>query len=192
MHSKGLKETIPRSGSLVQFSVFSVVLGYIISTVASKIPFIGGAVLQWLASSAWSVASFFAIPAIVSSDIPVGPITATKKSINLIKKVWGESLIVSYGIGIFGLIAVFIYTFFIGAVATALAVFDLSSLYFMSLGIISVFILTIFVLTLSVLSTLAKAALYHYAITGESPVVFNDHVLKQAFSKKVKRTLFRS
>ena len=58
----------------------------------------------------------------------------------------------------------------------------------MSLGIISVFILTIFVLTLSVLSTLAKAALYHYAITGESPVVFNDHVLKQAFSKKVKRT----
>ena len=53
--------SLKRSGSLVQFSVFSVVLGYIISTVASKIPFIGGAVLQWLASSAWSVASFFAI-----------------------------------------------------------------------------------------------------------------------------------
>lgn len=95
-----LKAAWSKIGPLASFALFSFTIGYIISQIASRIPFIGGKIVAWLAGAAWKVASFFAIPVIMDSPEPIGPIDATKQSMQLIKKVWGESLLAGATTGI--------------------------------------------------------------------------------------------
>lgn len=186
-----LRAALKRGGSLLGFGLFSYVIGYILSYIAERVPFIGAKIIAWLASSAWSVATFFAIPVIVTSDTAANPIDASKKSIELIKKTWGESLIVSAGIGIISGLTVFVWV----ALYTALMVFAGVGLHAngwvigggAALGLLSVVVL---VLVFSALEAFAKAAIYHYATTGESPAAFDGRLMRQAFTQKKARKVF--
>ncbi|TAL59470.1 MAG: hypothetical protein EPN84_11115, partial [Legionella sp.] len=100
-----------------------VIIAY--SLIASTV----GVILQWLSErgtigdivaglfgAAWSLGTFLVIPVLVSENI--GPIDALKRSVHLLKKTWGETLIGSTGIGlVFGvlmMIPIFIGTAVLG------------------------------------------------------------------------------
>lgn len=185
-----LRAAWSRIGSLSAFSVFSYTVGFVISELASRIPVIGGAIVGWLAGAAWNVASFFAIPVIVSSDTPQNPISATKRSLGIIKQVWGESLIVSATVGIIAFLTILAYSFVSIAGLAALGIWGASGIIMGVLIGLVFFGLIGIILLFSVLEGFVKAAIYHYATTGESPATFNRQLMHQAFTPKKARKVF--
>ena len=179
-----------RLGSLASFAVFSYTVGLIISEVASRLPFVGNLAVQWLAGAAWNVASFFALPVIMSSKQPIAPIKATKGSITLIKKVWGESLIANVGISIIAVLTVLLYSTLSTVVIGLLSTTALPVMALIALGVLTFLGILAIALVFGVLSAYVRAAIYHFATTGESPVTFNRQMLRQAFSPKKARKVF--
>jgi hypothetical protein len=182
-----------RFGSLTAFSVFSYTVGFLISEIASRLPVIGGHIVAWLAGTAWNVASFFAIPVIVTSETPVNPIKATKSSFGIIKKVWGESLIITATVGIIALCSGFAYAAITISLVAWLATNGIIGGYVLGSIIALQFLgLCALFLVFSVLEGFVKAAVYHFATTGESPVTFNRELMRQAFTEKKARKIFGS
>lgn len=178
-----------RALPLTSFALFSYTIGTIISFIAERIPF-GGRIVEWLGHTAWGIASFFAIPVIVTSDQAVGPVDATKRSFGVLRSVWGESLIISATIGLVGLIAAIVYIVtagFMFAAVSTLGVPDAISLIWLVLTVAGLFG---FALVFTVLEAFVKAALYHYATTGESPRTFDSRVLRQTFTQKKAHKVF--
>lgn len=183
-----------RKKALVGFVLFSFLVGYIINEIASRIPYIGGAIIGWLAGAAWGIAAFFAIPIIIEDEKSLNPIAATKKSLSMMKQIWGESLVMAVGIGAFEFFVIIIYTLIImfGAMLVGLVGNFTSALLipYIILGSLAVFALFAIVFVFSVLEIFVKAALYYYATTGESPVTFDKNILRQAFTAKKAKKVF--
>jgi len=178
------------AGSLIQFGIFATFVGIIISEVAQRIPYFGAKVVAWLAGSAWNIASFFAVPVIVSEKSPIGPIKATKKSVEIIKKVWGESLIVSVTIGLISFLITMAYVTGIVAIMGLGAALSANAWYFGIIGVLGFLGLIVIIFIFSVLEAFTKAAIYHYAVTGESPATFDNRLMRTAFTTKKARKLF--
>ncbi len=185
-----IKAALKRSGSLVVFGTFSAIIGYIFSEIAERIPFLGGKIIAWLAGSAWNVASFFAIPVIVTSDKPVYPVEATQKSIKLIKKTWGESLIVSVGISLFAMLGFILYFIVIGGIGALLVNTSITDGWLFAGSVVGMLGFVMMILVFTMLETFAKAAIYHYATTGEAPAHFDERMMKNAFTPRKARKLF--
>lgn len=177
-------------GPLAIFSAFSFTVGYIISTIAERLPIVGGMIVNWLAGAAWGIASFFAIPIIVSGKASNNPVKVTKNSIGLIKKVWGESLIASASIAIIAFISILAYSAVVAALLAAFASLSVPNALMITFVMLAVIGLLIFALVFSVMSAFVKAAIFHYATTGESPATFNRQLMHQAFTPKQARKIF--
>lgn len=129
---------------------------------------------------AWTMASFLVVPVLVQQN--VGPIDAIKRSVELLKRTWGENAIGNVGIGlVFGLVTalvvvvaavlVFLAASVSGALAVTVAVFAVLAL--VTLGIIQ-----------SALAGVYSAALYRYATVGEAPAGFSGTGLQTAFQPR--------
>ena len=174
---------------LAMFSLMMASIGLIFRTLEERIPF-AGKIAVWILDAAWSVANVFAVPVIVLSETNIAPLDATKQSVKIIKKVWGESVIVNTGIGIIGLFAIVCYwvvAMLLGALGSAMHIPLGVGILAAVIGILGLLAL-IFILT--ALSAIAKAALYHYAITGEAPASFNKNLLHASISPKKARRIF--
>ncbi len=186
-----LRAAMKRGGSLLGFGLFSYAIGYILSYIAERIPFFGAKLIVWLASSAWNVASFFAVPVIVTSDKAMNPIEASKQSIALIKKTWGESLIISAGIGFIGVLTFIVWSsLYTGLLVFAGVGLHVSGWVIGGGAVFGLLSLVVLVLIFSALEAFAKAAIFHYATTGESPAAFDSRLMRQAFTQKKARKLF--
>jgi len=173
---------------LFMFSVLATTVGLVLRTVQEKLP-LGGSIVAWLGNVAWSVASLFAVPYIVTSDKDLGPIAATKKSAALIKQVWGESVLVSFGVGVIGLLVALGYVSIAILVSMLLgsglgAGFGIAAAAVAILGFIGLMI------GLSVLSAIARTAVFYWATTGEAPEKFNKELLHSSLTTKKARKIF--
>lgn len=128
---------------------------------------------------AWTMASFLVVPVLVQQD--VGPIDAIKRSVELLKRTWGENAIGNVGIGLafgllmFGVIAVGVVLVVLAAnVSVALAI---------TLGVFVVLAALMLGIVQSALSGIYSAALYRYATTGEAPAGFGTG-LQTAFAPR--------
>ena len=192
-----LKTANEHISSLIMFSILTGVIGYILQAIEERVP-LAGKVTTWLVGGAWSIASMFALPVIVSSKEKIGPFRATKKSIQIIKKTWGETAILSVGIGLVALISV------VAFIATMTAIGALTSYVVSSIGannlvvgvslgavgLVGVVGLIALGLVFTMLSSIVKAAIYHYATTGESPEGFEKEIIRSSFTPKKASKVF--
>jgi hypothetical protein len=129
---------------------------------------------------AWTLATFLVVPVLVAEDI--GPIEALKKSVELLKRTWGENAIGNVGLGF-----AFALMFFAVIVVGVAAVFAASVVSFklaIAVGLMVVLALVLMGIVQSALSSIYSAALYRYAIAGEAPVGFQGTGLATAFAPK--------
>lgn len=182
-----LKAAKSRAGSIFKFSLLALTVGLILQFIQDRFPF-AGRLISWLGQMIWGVATFFVIPIIAMSDKPVGPIEATQQSTGVIKKVWGESLIINLGIGLIAILSTFIY----GMLSAGLTV--LGGSVYMPLGwvlgalaLIGFFAL---ILLFSVLSAIVRAAIYYWATTGKAPATFDKELLRASLTPKKARKVF--
>jgi hypothetical protein len=130
-----------------------------------------------LLGGAWSIATYFVVPVLVVEK--VDPINAVKRSFEVLRKTWGESLSANFGIGIItflGMLAAMV-PLFLGFFALANGM--------TAVGIVGIVcgILALITMSLisSALSSILLGALYLYAADGEVPQQFDSRVLENAF-----------
>jgi len=168
---------------IVYWSLVSASVGLIlrfIENLAEKNKGIGAILLRvvyYLLGALWSVVTVFVVPAMVYHDLT--PFAAIKRTVESLKKTWGESLIRYYGVGlvqflfvVLGIIGCFVLFFagsFFGVVGIVSAVI-IAIIYFV--GVIVFF---------SLLSSIFNTALYAYANKGKLPKEYKSDIMQKAF-----------
>jgi Family of unknown function (DUF6159) len=133
-------------------------------------PSLGRRALVKVGGVAWSALTFFVVPVILCEK--TGPIKGLRRSAELFKSRWGESLVGTLGIGLgvalLGVPAALIVSF-IGS-------FDAS------LGVEAALFSAAFLAALgATFSGIFGAAIYHYAMTGSVPAPFSQQDLDDTF-----------
>lgn len=185
-----IKAAWKRADSIFTFSLLSTTVGLALRSVEQRVP-LAGKIAVWLFSAAWSVANVFTIPVIVTSDSHVGPFKAVRGSVQTFKRVWGESIVADFGIALIGVLTILAYGATSALIMGLLAVAGiLNTGAALALGGVAILGLLGVALVLNVLSSIVRAAVYHYAVTGESPETFNKELLQAAMTPKKARKLF--
>lgn len=151
-------------------------VGFLLRMLEERVGFIGRFIVSLL-GMAWTVTSFLVVPVLVVEGS--GPIESYKRSVEMLKRTWGEQIIgnVSFGLifALFGILpAVILFMIAIKLGPAALAV----------VGAIVVIWLVVLALVQSTLQTIYQAAIYCYAANGEAPSGFDNQLISEAFREK--------
>jgi hypothetical protein len=171
----GFRGAMAHLPAILGYAAIAATVGLILRVVADRAG-AAGAIVAVIGGAAWSVVTFLAVPVLVIEG--VGPIEAIKHSGSLLKKTWGEQIIGSAGIGlVFGLAGIGI-----ALVGGVLGVFALSASTWVGIAIIVVTVAAVLVVALlsATLHGIYSAALYAYAVGGETGG-FDREVLAGAF-----------
>lgn len=172
---------------LFGFSLLMAFVGTLLSAIEERVPF-AGKIAVWLFDAAWNIANIFALPVIVLSKEHVSPLQATKQSVGIIKKVWGEGIIANLGISVIAGLAV--GSHILMTIAISLLVGSMGGLYFLIPVILGVLMLFGLIILFETLTSIATTALYLYATTGKVPGDFTKQLLESSMTPKKARKIF--
>ncbi len=159
------------------WSAISATVGMILRIIADKSKLIGK-IVAGLFGAAWNILTYFSLPSLVIGN--TGIKDSFKESAAMIRKTWGETIIVNFGVGLFfGLI-------FFALLAVSTVIVILAKSFIVFIAVLVLFIIA--VITISVISTtldsVFKLALYNYARTGQIPVGFTSDIIVGTISSK--------
>ena len=168
----GLRVASSRLGSILGYAAVAATVGLLLKAMQR-----GGRLQHGVASLlgiGWSLATFLVIPVLAATGL--GPIDAVKRSAELFRLTWGETLTGAGGIKVFSGLTV-VGLILLG-VPSGLAAAQTHSLTLMAL-VIGGFVLAILVTVLigAALQGVFTAALYRYATTGEGGFGFDPDLL---------------
>lgn len=164
------------------WALVSATVGVVLRIIESRSEKVGQ-IVAGLLGMGWTVLTYFVVPVLVVER--KGPVEATKRSMAILRRTWGEALSANLGAGlIFLLVAlaalpVLILTVVLGvfglvsgSIALAVIGFGLFILGLVGISLVS-----------STLHTILLAALYVYAAEGRVPGAFDGDVLEGAFAR---------
>ena len=179
----GLRIAFSRIGTIFGYALIAATVGLILRMIEER----AGAIGKWIVAllgAAWTVASFLAVPVLVSQN--VGPLEAVKRSVELLKKSWGENIIGNAGIGlVFGLVSFLVAIVGFGlalALASASSAFNVQL--FVTFAGLTVIAILILALVQAALSGIYAAAVYRYAEHGNAGGAFDNQLLSSAFRQR--------
>jgi hypothetical protein len=174
----GLAIASKRMGSIIGYAVIAATVGMVLRMISER----GGIfakIAAAVAGMAWTLATYLAVPVLVTKDI--GPIDAIKESAAIFKRTWGEQVAGNFGLTWAMALAFIAWTavsFLVGWAAAAV----------MPVAIVPVIGITILgyvflALLGSALGGIYTAALYRYAMTGDTGS-FDSAIMGNAFRPK--------
>lgn len=169
------------------WAIVSAVVGIILRLIEEAAERAGGIgeivliIVRSIVGAAWAIATLFVIPILVYKGHT--PFKAIGESTRTVKKTWGDSLTMSFGLGlmqflfiVLGIVGTIVLALIFGAFGPAGVIFAVG------LGII--FLLSVIIL-FNAMDNIYATALYIYAETGEMPKQFhNSEAISHAFEKK--------
>ena len=168
----GLRFSLSRIGTIFSWAVFAATVGTILRVIQGESGLIGK-IITGIIGIVWNIATFFVVPVIAYEDL--GPIAAFKRSSQLMKQKWGESLGATFSFGLIQFLAMIVLViplFFIGNMIHPIGG--------IALAVMGVFIIaTIF----SAAQTIFVSAVYHN-INDEPVKHFNQQMIDGLFQKK--------
>jgi len=169
-----------RLPQILGYALIAATVGLLLRMIQERLGLIGRLVVGFI-GLAWTGATFLVVPVLASEG--TGPVDAVKRSVELLKRSWGENLIGNGGIGVvFGLLM--LLAVLLGAVLLGAAVVS-QSVVAIVLAVAAVVLgLTLLGLVQASLQGIYSAALYRYAEAGEASVGFDQALLQQAFAPK--------
>jgi hypothetical protein len=139
-----------------------------------------GALVAGLLGMAWSSVTFFVVPVIVVEK--AGPITAFKRSTNILRRTWGEALTANFGVGFIIFLASLVAIIPLGLGFVVIAAGQTAlGIAFIVIGIVALLLVS---LISSALNSIIIGALYLYAAEGSVPEQFDDDQFRHAFAHK--------
>jgi len=172
---EGLRNASRHLGPILGWTVVAATVGMILKTISERTGIVGQIVVS-IFGAAWNIVTFFVVPVLVLENR--GPIDAIKGSTAVLKRTWGESLILNGGIGLaillFALIPIPIFALvcYVGGAAIVAGIVAMV-LYYLVLAIVA-----------SSIQSIWNTALYVYATTGEAPRQFSQQDILAAFTMK--------
>jgi hypothetical protein len=178
----GMRMAISRIGSIFVYALISATVGMILRVISERTGVIGAIASRFL-GMAWTIATYFVAPILVVER--KNPVEAIKESAAMLKKTWGEGLIVNVSLHIlFLLIGLIACIPFVGGFVMVIAGH-------MLVGLALIIGAVAFVVILSLISTtlagVFQTALYLYARTGEVPAGYDPAWIQQAFTEKPRK-----
>jgi hypothetical protein len=169
---KGLKFSLSRMGVIFSWSVFAATVGTILKLIQENAGVVGK-IITGMLGVVWNVAVFFIIPVIAYEGL--GPIAAFKRSSQLMKQKWGESLAGTFSLGLVQLIGVLLVAiplFLIGSVVHVIAG--------VVLAVLGAFIV---IAIISATETIFISMVYHN-INGDPVKYLNEQMVDNLFVQK--------
>lgn len=180
IHS-GINFALGRLPTILFWSLFAGIIGLIIRTIEERVGLIGRLVMA-LIGTAWSVACLFVIPVLVESDT-ANPVTALKRSANILVKTWGETIIGFAGLNFGSAIMMFATILVIAGCVVCGVAFQIVWLP-VSVGLGWLFLLFAYAYVMGVASHIYRGALYLYAAEGQIPAGFSVPLLNDCWKHK--------
>ena len=169
---KGLRFSLSRIGTIFAWSMFAATIGTILKLIEENVGWLGKLIVS-LIGIVWSIATFFVVPVIAYEN--VGPLGAFKRSTQLMKEKWGESLGATFSFGLVQLIAF---------IVVAVPLFLLGSLVHPLAGVILALLGSLFIMAvISASQTIFISAVYHN-INGDPVRHFNQQMIDNLFESK--------
>ncbi len=175
----GFSAAFSRLPQIAGWALVAATVGLILKIIESRSEKFG-AFIASLLGMAWSAMTYFVVPVIVVER--TGPIAAGKRSLEILKRTWGEALTANFGVGLIVFLAslIGIVPLILGGVAIATG--------HTVLGIIALVIGVVALLIVSLVSSAMNAiiigALYLFAAEGTVPQQFDNQMFRQAFAHK--------
>jgi hypothetical protein len=169
---KGLAFSTSRLGAIFSWALFAATIGTILKAIQENVGWLGK-IITGLVGIVWSVATFFVVPVIAFEN--AGPLTAVKRSAQLMKEKWGESLGAGFSFGIIQLLAIVLIAFPLFIVG-----FFIHPLVGIALGVMGA---SLIFAVMSAVQTIFMSAVYHN-ITGDPTQHFNQQLIDDLFVKK--------
>jgi hypothetical protein len=176
----GLHIAFQRLGAILGYALIAATVGMVLRGIRER-----GGIVGQIASSllgfAWNLATFLVVPVLVIED--VGPIEAIQRSARLLKRTWGEQIVGNLSIGlVFVLIGIAVIL--LGGAVIALAVTTGAE----ALVVLAVLLLVLALVSVGLLSStlsgIYSAAVYRYAVDGETGDFFSPDLIEDTFRIK--------
>ncbi|MCW2974536.1 MAG: conserved hypothetical rane protein [Thermoleophilia bacterium] len=178
--AEGLEAANGRLGVIFRWALLATTVGLLLRLLEERLP-LAGRIAVWIVGAAWTVATYFVVPVLAFEE--VGPIDALKRSGTIVRKNWGEAVIGNVGISA----AVFLVSVLVALPLGVLGMVSVGT----SVGVLSIvlFVLAAAVLLVgaivgSTLTQIFNTALYAYANTGTVPGGFDAGDMRAAFTAK--------
>ncbi len=176
----GLAAAAARLPQILAWAAFNATIGLILKAVEERLPFVGKIVLR-LVGAAWAIVTFFVVPVVALERL--GPFAAVKRSAQLIRQTWGESLVGNIGLGLIGFLLTLPGFLIIGLGVSAAASATSTALLIVAIGLGIAWFLAISTI-LSAMNQIFIASAYVYAIERRVPEGFTPELLDGAFRHK--------
>jgi hypothetical protein len=176
----GMRIALRHSGAILGYALIAATVGMILRWLSERAGTIGRIVVG-LVGLAWNIATYLVVPVLVVEE--VGPIDGIKRSVELLKRTWGEQIVSDVSIGlIFGLLSLLVIAAGIPVIVLAANIESIGLI----VAVIAVEIVILLLLGLinSTLSGIYTAAVYQYAVTGEAGGYLSPEMVQGAFRHK--------
>lgn len=137
-----------------------------------------GRIAAGIAGVAWNLATYFVVPILMFEPQNVGG--ALKRSGQLFKKTWGESVVGEYGIG-FAAGLMYVAVVVVGLLLTFLFASALGAYGAIAGIVLLVAALIVLTILVTVVQAVYKTELYRFAAEGQQDPAFGQYNLQQAF-----------
>jgi len=177
--SDGLAIASKRMGSILGYAAIAATVGMILRAIQERSGILGK-IVAGLFGMAWTLTTYLTVPILVTKD--VGPIDAIKESAQIFRRTWGEQVIGNFGMGWAVTLIALAWTALNVGVIAGMASLGMGMSILLAAGIMvaGYILLALFA---SALNGIYTAALYRYAMTGETGV-FAPQIMGNAFRPK--------
>jgi hypothetical protein len=169
--AKGLEFSRSRIGAILSWSVFAATVGLVLKIIQDNVGWIGK-IITGLIGIVWSVATFFTVPILAYENGT--PWQALKKSSQMMKEKWGESLGATFSFGLIQFVA------FILLLIPAFLIGYINVLAGIAVGIVGVVLIAA---TFSALNSIFVSAVYN-KVKNDIDVHLNDAMFDTLFEVK--------
>jgi Family of unknown function (DUF6159) len=169
---KGIAFSMSRIGTIFTWAVIAGSVGAILRIIQENVGN-AGKIITGIIGVVWGVATFFVVPVIAYENL--GPIDAFKRSTQLMREKWGQSIGAGFSFGLIqlgGIIVIGIIAFAIGATIHPIAGIAVGVLGFLLL-----------ITVLSAAQTIFVSSIYHN-ITGDPVENYNQQFVDNLFVSK--------
>jgi hypothetical protein len=177
---EGLQMAIANLPAIVGYALIAATVGTILRAIEERVGLIGRIVVA-IVGAGWTLATAMTLPVLVQEGL--GPIEAISRSLDLLKRNWGENLIgnggISLGIAVITIPVIVLITLLMLAAASTHA---LGSIVVAGM----IFLLTVIMVGLvsTTLHTIYTAALYRYATGAKDNAGIDGDLLAAAYRQK--------
>ena len=170
-----MRRAFARIPGLVPWALLTATVGLVLQALRERAGWLGRFVVG-LIGTAWDVATFLVVPAIIIDE--KGAIDGLKESGSLLRHTWGENIAARIGFGLIGFLLV-IPGVIVGALGIAAGGVGLV------VGItVAVAWIAVVVVVMTALNAIFQTALYMYATTGALPTGFEGADLQGSFGPR--------